>query len=81
LLAISFFLRLPLPPVLCSNADDDNDLQLAHLVRKAYLPAITADSVAQAVAAAPEQFYVAQQRGVFAAEEVLRLLVMQQMGN
>jgi hypothetical protein len=37
--------------------------------------------VAQAVAAAPEHFHVAQQRGVFAAEEVLRLLVAQQMGD
>ena len=72
---------LPALAPACLPADDDNDLQLAHLVGKAYLPGITAESVAQAVAEAPERFHVARQRGVFATEEVLRLLVAQQMGG
>lgn len=74
-----------LPPCCCAclcrppPPDDDNDLALAALVRKAYLPGITADSVAAAVAAAPERFYVAAAKGVFGAEEVLRVLVGEQM--
>ncbi|KAL4438989.1 hypothetical protein ABPG77_006926 [Micractinium sp. CCAP 211/92] len=61
--------------------DDDNDLGLAALVRKAYLPGITAQSVAAAVAAAPHRFHVASSRGPFGAEEVLRLLVAEQMAE
>lgn len=72
----TLLLRLPLPS---PPPDDDNDLALAALVRKAYLPGITADSVAAAVAAAPERFYVAAAKGVFGAEEVLRVLVGEQM--
>ena len=67
-------LRLPLP---LACADDDNDLGLAHLVSKAYLPGITANSVAQAVQRSPERFHVAAGKGVFATEEILRSLVAQ----
>ena len=65
----------------CSTlpTDDDNDLALAALVRRAYLPGITADSVRAAVAAAPERFHVAAAAGVFGAEEVLRLLVAERL--
>lgn len=62
-------------------ADDDNDLGLAHLVAKAYLPGITADSVAQAVAQTPQQFHVAVSKGVFATEEILRLLIAGRVGH
>lgn len=47
-----------------SPTDDDNDLALAALVGRAYLPGITADSVRAAVAAAPHRFYVASARCV-----------------
>ena len=60
-------------------ADDDNDLGLAALVRRAYLPGITADSVRQAVESNPERFYVAAAKGVFGSEEVLRLLVAERL--
>lgn len=41
-----------------SNADDDNDLKLARLVRRAYLPGITAEAVGEAVRQDPERFHV-----------------------
>lgn len=50
-------------------------------MRKAYLPGITASSVAAAVAASPQQFYVAEAQGPFGAEEVLQLLVREQMAE
>lgn len=59
--------------------DDDNDLGLAAIVRKAYLPGMTAKSVEVAVAASPDQFYVSQARGLFGTEEILRLLVAEAM--
>ncbi len=68
-------------PAICCCADDDNDLGLAHVVAKAYLPGVTADSVAQAVAQSPEQFHVAGSRGVFGTEEILRLLVSERLGQ
>lgn len=60
-------------------ADDDNDLALAALVRRAYLPGITADTVRHAVESNPERFYVAAAKGVFGAEEVLRLLLAERL--
>ncbi len=48
-------------------------------MRRAYLPGITADSVRQAVESNPERFYVAAAKGVFGAEEVLRLLVAERL--
>lgn len=59
--------------------DDDNDLALAALVRRAYLPGITADTVHQAVESNPERFYVAAAKGVFGTEEVLRLLLTERL--
>lgn len=56
-------------------ADDDNDLELAFAVKKAFLPGITAPSVQLAVDAAPSQFYVATRRGVWGTEEVLDTLL------
>ncbi|KAL4452622.1 hypothetical protein ABPG75_008284 [Micractinium tetrahymenae] len=74
--------RFGAEPAECNfMCDDDNDLGLAALVRKAYLPGITAPSVAAAVAAAPHRFHVAASRGPFGAEEVLRLLVAEQMAE
>ena len=59
----------PAPP------DDDNDLALAALVRRAYLPGVTADSVRAAAAAAPARFHVSACRGVWGTEELLELLI------
>ena len=55
--------------------DDDNDLELALAVRKAYLPGITSDSMRQTVGHNPEQFHLAKDSSVFATEEILQLLL------
>eukprot|EP00882_Tetradesmus_deserticola_P005608 GHRQ01005904.1.p1 GENE.GHRQ01005904.1~~GHRQ01005904.1.p1 ORF type:complete len:310 (+),score=119.36 GHRQ01005904.1:314-1243(+) len=54
--------------VLC---DDDNDLQLAELVGKAFLPSIAAPSVTAAVAAHPERFVVADVKWTGGTEQML----------
>ncbi|KAI8476919.1 MAG: hypothetical protein J3K34DRAFT_381927 [Monoraphidium minutum] len=59
--------------------DDDNDLELARLVRKAYLPGITADTMRAAVEAAPSQFHVSSCHGVWGTEELLELLISEHM--
>lgn len=53
-------------------------MELALVVGKAYLPGITADSVRNAVAQHPKQFYVSPLSGVFATEQVLEHLIAQQ---
>lgn len=60
-------------------ADDDNDLDLAHLVRRAYLPGITADTMRAAVEAAPTQFHVSGCQGVWGTEELLELLISEHL--
>ena len=65
----------PHPPL----PDDDNDLGLARLVRRAYLPGITADSMRAAVEAAPSRFHVSSCQGVWGTEELLELLISEHL--
>ncbi|KAL6759566.1 hypothetical protein V8C86DRAFT_1807886 [Haematococcus lacustris] len=51
--------------------DDDNDMELAAMVAKAFLPTVTSESVRQAVAQRPGQFVVARAKGTTATEEML----------
>ncbi|KXZ54955.1 hypothetical protein GPECTOR_3g123 [Gonium pectorale] len=62
--------------------DDDNDLELAAEVGKAFLPSITSDSVRQAADARPEHFVVAKPagQGTTAATEEMLLAVMSHYG-
>lgn len=55
--------------------DDDNDMELAALVRRAYLPGITAPSVERAVERDPGHFFVSATRGVFGAEDALKAVL------
>ncbi|GIM06259.1 hypothetical protein Vretimale_10615 [Volvox reticuliferus] len=57
--------------------DDDNDLELAAEVGRAFLPSLTSDSIRQAAEARPEHFVVAksQGQGVVATEEMLRAVM------
>ncbi|KAG2486320.1 hypothetical protein HYH03_015024 [Edaphochlamys debaryana] len=57
--------------------DDDNDLELAAEVGRAFLPSITSDSVRAAVDAHPERFFVAPAagQGTAATEQVLRAVM------
>ncbi|KAI8469912.1 MAG: hypothetical protein J3K34DRAFT_521817 [Monoraphidium minutum] len=52
--------------------DDDNDLPLARLVGRAFLPSISEESVAAAVAAEPGRFVVADQKWTAGTEQMLR---------
>ena len=67
------------PSSYAAPPDDDNDLALARLVRKAYLPGVTADTMAAAVAAAPSQFHVSGCRSVWGTEELLELLIAEHL--
>eukprot|EP00879_Flechtneria_rotunda_P015474 GHRR01016182.1.p1 GENE.GHRR01016182.1~~GHRR01016182.1.p1 ORF type:complete len:201 (+),score=88.50 GHRR01016182.1:1365-1967(+) len=51
--------------------DDDNDLGLAGMVGKAFLPSISAASVEQAVAAQPDRFVVADLKWTGGTEQML----------
>eukprot|EP00775_Hariotina_reticulata_P006674 gene6674-6898_t len=51
--------------------DDDNDLQLAAVVGKAFLPSISHESVTAAVAAAPEKFVVSDVKWTGGTEQML----------
>lgn len=51
--------------------DDDNDLELAQLVNKSFLPSITSASVAAAVAANPDQFVTCPNKTGSAATEFM----------
>lgn len=61
----------------CFLCDDDNDLELAAEVGKAFLPSVTSDSVRSAAEARPEHFVVARAagQGVAATEEILREVI------
>ncbi|GLC33935.1 hypothetical protein PLESTB_000819800 [Pleodorina starrii] len=61
----------------CFLCDDDNDLELAAEVGRAFLPSITSDSVREAAEARPEHFVVAkaQGQGVAATEEMLQAVM------
>jgi len=56
------------------STDDDNDIEMAMAVRRAYLPGITSESLRRVVEANPDHFYVAARKSVFATEEILALL-------
>lgn len=62
-------------------ADDDNDIELALAVRKAYLPSITSESMRLAVEAMPEKFQVAKTCTVWATEEILKILLDEAINN
>jgi hypothetical protein len=59
--------------------DDDNDMELAALVGKVYVPCITADSVAEAVKARPDKFIVSGYPSVFATEKLLETIIRSQL--
>ena len=48
--------------------DDDNDLPLAAVVGRAFLPSITSNSVRSAMQAAPERFLASKKGGILATE-------------
>ena len=56
-------------------ADDDNDIELALFVAKAYLPGITSNSLQDVVTSNPTHFYLAKNRGMAATEEILEHLL------
>jgi hydroxymethylpyrimidine pyrophosphatase-like HAD family hydrolase len=55
--------------------DDDNDIELAQAVSKAYLPSITSDSMRHFAEHNPEKFVVAKKKSVWATEEILQILL------
>ena len=69
------------PPCPSPLADDANDLELAEVVARAYLPGVHAATLQQAVTARPEQFHVSAARGVAGTEELLELLVAEHLAG
>lgn len=61
------------------HADDDNDIELAEIVSKAYLPSITSSSMRDAVNANPHKFIVANEKSVWATEEILHTILRDEM--
>jgi hydroxymethylpyrimidine pyrophosphatase-like HAD family hydrolase len=55
--------------------DDDNDIQLALAVRKAFLPNITSPSLQQIVDAHPEKFVLATKKHCEATEEMIEAVL------
>lgn len=51
--------------------DDDNDIELAMYVSKAFLPSITSESMRGVVEAHKSHFFVADKEGIFGTEQVL----------
>lgn len=51
--------------------DDDNDIELALHVSRAYLPGITSESMQKTVEENRNHFYVAKRNGIWGTEEVL----------
>lgn len=51
--------------------DDDNDIELALHVSRAYLPGITSESMQKIVEENKDHFYVAKRNGIWGTEEVL----------
>jgi len=56
-------------------ADDDNDLELAMQVSKAYLPGITSASMAQAVKHHASKFHVSNEKSIWGTEEILEKIL------
>lgn len=55
--------------------DDDNDMELAALVGRAFLPTVSSASVERAVAARPEHFVTTEARGMKASEEMVDAVI------
>lgn len=55
--------------------DDDNDIELALNVSKAFLPTITSESMKRVVETNSSQFFVAKKQGIFGTEEVLEKII------
>lgn len=55
--------------------DDDNDIELALHVSKAFLPSITSESMRRAVGNRTSHFFVADDEGIFGTEQVLDEIV------
>ncbi|GAX80007.1 hypothetical protein CEUSTIGMA_g7446.t1 [Chlamydomonas eustigma] len=55
--------------------DDDNDMELALQVGKAFLPSITSDSVRMAIDANKDQFVTATKQGAAASEEMIEAVM------
>lgn len=66
---LTHFRSLPEDSILL--CDDDNDLCLADLVSRVFLPTITSDSVRRAIERDPNKFATARTQGIFATEEML----------
>jgi len=56
-------------------ADDDNDIELALAVSRAYLPSITSESMREMVNIYPDHFTVSKAKSVFGTEEILNALL------
>ena len=52
--------------------DDDNDLPLAAVVGRVFLPSITSNSVRLAMQASPERFLASEKGGILATEDMLQ---------
>lgn len=53
-------------------SDDDNDIELALHVSKAFLPGITSDSMRATVENNAEKFRVSEMSGIYATEQMLQ---------
>eukprot|EP00798_Chlamydomonas_sp_ICE-L_P012596 gene12596-15822_t len=51
--------------------DDDNDMELAAAIGRAFLPSVTSESVKSAITARPDHFTIAEATGTTASEEML----------
>ncbi|EIE21831.1 hypothetical protein COCSUDRAFT_17230 [Coccomyxa subellipsoidea C-169] len=54
--------------------DDDNDIGLANLLSKVFVPGFTSDSLRELAAKNPDKFVVAQKGGILGIEEVLDMV-------
>jgi len=55
--------------------DDDNDIELALHVSKAFLPGITSDSMRATVQNNAEKFRVSEMGGIYATEQMLQEII------
>ena len=65
---------------LSMNADDDNDIELANVVKRAYIPTITSTSMREQVQQHPERFVVAKEEAMWATEEILTIILASILG-
>lgn len=68
-LLAKFGVKLERSVLLC---DDDNDLGLAAVVSRAFLPSLTSDSIRAAAAAHPDRFVTSGKGAVLATEDMLQ---------